>query len=74
MYTVWVTSYYADIFPYRTPLSHSAFSMYKSTVTTDTTDTTHVHNYDKSIISCVQEISLIVKAALHSCNTCLDNL
>ena len=27
MYTVWVTSYYADMFPYLTPLSHNAFSM-----------------------------------------------
>ena len=26
--------------------------------------------YDKSIIHCIDKISLIVKAVLHSCNTC----
>ena len=46
MYTVWVTSYYTDIFPYThvyTPLLLSTFSMSKDTVTMDTTNATHVH-------------------------------
>ena len=43
MYTVWVTSNYAEIFPYHTPLSHSAFSMSKGTATMDTIDATHTH-------------------------------
>ena len=33
--------YCGDIFPYRTPLSHSAFSPPSSTITMDTTDTMH---------------------------------
>ena len=58
--------YYTDIFSYRTMLSHSAFS--KGTVTMDKTDTMHAHNYyDKSIISRIQEMSLVIKVASHSC-------
>lgn len=48
-------------------ISYSTLSMFKGTVTMDTTNATHVHN-NKSIISCTQEIPLILKAALHSCN------
>ena len=73
MYIVWVTSYYTDVFPYHTPLEHSAFSMSKGTVTTDTTNVTYAH-----VISHVQEISLVVKAACacgtHAIHACHDNM
>lgn len=53
MYTVWVTSYFADIFPYRTPLLQSAFSMSKGTVTMETTDATDTGNIALMIFPCM---------------------
>ena len=42
-------SSYADIFPYRTPVLHSAFSVPTGVVTTDTTDTEHTNMMNQLI-------------------------
>ena len=47
-------------------VSHTIIT--QCTVTTDSTNATHVHN---TVISYIQETSLVIKAALHSClRTC----
>ena len=63
MYTVWVTSYYTDIFPYHTLLLHSVFSMSKGTVTMDTTDATHAHMINP-LFHVYKKISLVVKGII----------
>ena len=65
------TSYCCDIAC--TLSSHSAFSPPSSIVTMATMDATHVHNNLIIYHVHVQEISLVAKVILHSCNTCLDN-
>ena len=65
------------IFFHRTPLSHSAFSMSKGTVITDTISTTHGHMINPFFHAYRKYLSLSRAAShsylWHSCNTYLDN-
>ena len=64
MYTVWLTSYCGGIFPYHTPLLHSAFSLPSSIITIDTMAATHAHMINQlphtgNIAHCQGSIALV---------------